>query len=168
MQNYIIYLNRLDRLSPIGSCHPNRVAVAKPYTTRNATSNKFKRILPRVNAAASGTEAYSGTPLYNYDFSTNDGYYTKNIGSLVGIGTMVGSAAAYNDADKSMVFTSSNEDASKSNYLKLPSDTFAGITEGFSIGMWVKTTAAQISLVLLLPPMASPNGARSVSTATMA
>ena len=46
MQNYIIYLNRLDRLSPIGSCHPNRVAVAKPYTTRNATSNKFKRILP--------------------------------------------------------------------------------------------------------------------------
>ena len=46
MQNYIIYLNRLDRLSPIGSCHPNRVAVAKPYTTRNSTSNKFKRILP--------------------------------------------------------------------------------------------------------------------------
>lgn len=100
----------------------------------------MKEFNVRVNAAASGTEAYSGTPLYNYDFSTNDGYYTKNIGSLVGIGTMVGSAAAYNDADKSMVFTSSNEDASKSNYLKLPSDTFAGITEGFSIGMWVKTT----------------------------
>ena len=55
---------------------------------------------------------------------------------------LVGSASAYNDADKSMVLSVANENDSRANYLKLPSDTFQGITEGFSIGMWVKTTGS--------------------------
>ena len=41
-----------------------------------------------------------------------------------------------------MVLAVTNEDDSKANYLKLPSDTFQGITEGLSIGMWVKTTGS--------------------------
>lgn len=119
----------------------NKTATLTAVVMRNGALT-IKEFNVRVNKAAEDTEAYSGTPLYNYNFGTNDGFYTKNSGSLVGIGTMVGSASAYNDADKSMVLSVTNENDSKENYLKLPSDTFQGITEGFSIGMWVKTTGS--------------------------
>ena len=87
----------------------------------------------RVKALSETAEAFTLAPLYNYGFSTADGYLTMNTGSLVGIGTLVGGAKVVNDEYKGPVL----EINGTGSALKPPNDSLKGITSGFTVSMWV-------------------------------
>ncbi len=101
----------------------------------NAVTAKAFSVL--VKAATAGAEAFTLPPLYNYGFSTADGYLTMNTGSLLGIGTLVGGAKVVNDENKGPVL----ETTRMLQWLELPSDSLKGIQNGFTVSMWVNPVA---------------------------
>lgn len=78
-------------------------------------------------------------PSYSYDFETVDGTSVINVGSNEGEATLEGTACVVDDTKRGKVLSISNKKgAIKENYLKLPEETFADITEeGYTISMWV-------------------------------
>lgn len=104
----------------------------------NAVTTKTFSVI--VKAATEDAEAFTLPPLYNYGFSTADGYLTMNTGSLVGIGTLVGGAKVVTDEYKGPVLKNTASEGAE-NYLKLPNDTLKGIPNGLTVSMWVNPDA---------------------------
>lgn len=73
-------------------------------------------------------------PAYAYDFTTGDGYLTMNSGTLTAAGVLSGSAEITEDPLMGPSLLTKDENS----FLKVSSDSFLGMTDGFSVTLWAK------------------------------
>jgi len=76
---------------------------------------------------------------YCFDFDHLGEEGIKSTGLKEGIAVLVGNTEIHESSEHEKVVHITNKaHAIKENYVALPQDTFEGITEGYTIGMWVK------------------------------
>lgn len=79
------------------------------------------------------------TPIYKYDFEKINKNEVLSTGSKEGNSSLIGSATILFDDERGNILQiTSGKNDKKTNYLKLPENTFENITtEGYTISMWV-------------------------------